>query len=122
MQAEWAQMRACKCHWSEEFLIVQEEMCRVLAFFEWKSGWWSAQANRRGGPKLPTQSGAAVHAQKQAKLPPQTADQHATHRPPTMKKEGTAPTRGEKYKVESTAALTGDNTSDSKDEDDEIVE
>jgi len=32
------------------------------------------------------------------------------------------PIWGEKYKVESTAALTGDNTSDSEDEDDEIVE
>ena len=33
MRAERAQMRACKCWWSEEFLIIQEEMCCVLAFF-----------------------------------------------------------------------------------------
>jgi len=39
-----------------------------------------------------------------------------------MKKEGMVPIWGEKYKVESTAALTGDNTSNSEDEDDEIVE
>ena len=68
MWAEWAQMRARKCRWSEEFLIVQEEMHRVLAFFEWKSGWWLAQANRRGGLELLIQSGVAAYAQKQAKL------------------------------------------------------
>ena len=45
MLAEWAQTRARMCRWEEELLIIQEEMRRVLAFFEWKSLWWLEQAN-----------------------------------------------------------------------------
>ena len=37
MRTEWAQTRARMCQWKEELLIIQEEMRRVLVFFEWKS-------------------------------------------------------------------------------------
>jgi hypothetical protein len=47
MRAEWAQTRARKCRWSEEFLIIQEEMRRVLAYHEWRAEWWLEQAGRR---------------------------------------------------------------------------
>ena len=36
-QAEWVQTRACMCRWEEELLIIQEEMCQVLTYFEWRS-------------------------------------------------------------------------------------
>ena len=122
MRAEWAQMRACKCRWSEEFLIVEEEMRRVLAFFEWKSGWWLAQANRRGNLEVSIQSGVAAYAQKQAKLCLRMADRCATYWLPIMKKEGMVPIWGEKYKVGSNAASVVD-ISDSEDDDDgEMVE
>jgi len=91
-------------------LIVQEEMRHVLAFFEWKSGWWLAQANQRGGLEPSIQSGVAVYAQKQAKLSLRMADWCTTYWLPIMKKEGMVPIWGEKYKVESTAALTGDKS------------
>lgn len=45
MRTEWAQTRAHMCRWKEELLIIQEEMRRVLVFFEWKSVWWLEQAN-----------------------------------------------------------------------------
>jgi hypothetical protein len=35
IHVEWAQMRACKCQWTEELLIIQEEMCRMLSYFDW---------------------------------------------------------------------------------------
>ena len=122
MRAEWAQTRARKCRWSKELLIIQEEMRRVLAFFEWKSGWWLSQVNRRGGLQPSIQSGVAAYAQKQANICLQMADRCATYWLPILKKEGKVPVWGEKYKVESTATLEGDGTSDSEDDDDEIVE
>ena len=103
-------------------MIIQEEMCCVLAFFEWKSGWWLSQANRRGGLQPSIQSGVAAYAQKQANICLQMADRCATYWLPILKKEGKVPVWGEKYKVESTATLEGDGTSDSEDDDDEIVE
>ena len=81
-------MRARKCWWSKEFLIVEEEMRCVLAFFEWKSGWWLAQANQRGNLEVSIQSGVAAYAQKQAELCLQMADRCATYWLPIMKKEG----------------------------------
>ena len=33
MHAEWAQIRARKCQWDEELLIIQEEMHCIIAFF-----------------------------------------------------------------------------------------
>ena len=45
MCSEWAQTRAWMCRWKEELLIIQEEMHRVIAFFEWRSTWWLEQAN-----------------------------------------------------------------------------
>ena len=50
------------------------------------------------------------------------ADRCATYWLPILKKEGKVPVWGEKYKVESTATLEGDGTSDSEDDDNEIVE
>ena len=121
MRAEWVQMKARKCRWSKEFLIVQEEMRRVLAFFEWKSRWWLAQANRRGGLEPSIQSGVVAYAQKQANLCLRMADRCATYWLPIMRKEGVVPIWGKKYKVGLTAALVGDSTSDSED-DDEMVQ
>jgi hypothetical protein len=42
MRSEWAQTRACMCWWSEELLIIQEEMRPVLAFWNGdQHGGWS---------------------------------------------------------------------------------
>ena len=37
MRAEWAQTKARADRWSEEKQLVQEEMRRVLAYFQWKA-------------------------------------------------------------------------------------
>ena len=64
MRAEWAQTRARMCRWEEEVLIIQEEMRRVLAFFEWKSTWWLEQANQRQGLESSIESGVIAYAHK----------------------------------------------------------
>ena len=40
MHVEWAKAQAQAARWSEELLIVQEEMCHVLAF------WWIGEAHK----------------------------------------------------------------------------
>jgi len=68
MWVEWTKARACMMRWEEEFLILQEEMRRVIAWFEWKATWWEEQAARRTdcGPEI--LAGVLAYAYKQADL------------------------------------------------------
>ena len=68
MQVEWTKARARMMRWEEEFLILQEEMHRVIAWFEWKATWWEEQRARRTdcGPKI--LAGVSAYAYKQADL------------------------------------------------------
>ena len=84
MHAEWAQTQAHMCQWKEELLIIQEEMRRVLAFVEWKSGWWLEQANRREVFDHSVQSDLVAYAHKQSSLCLQMAACCATYWLPVM--------------------------------------
>ena len=44
MRVEWGKARARAHRWTEETVLLQEEMRRVVAFFEWKARWWRCQA------------------------------------------------------------------------------
>jgi len=44
MRVEWAKTKARADRWHEEVLLVSEEMCRVLYFFQWKAEWWASQS------------------------------------------------------------------------------
>ena len=66
MRTEWAQTRARMSRWKEELLIIQEEMRRVLAYFEWKSAWWLEQGNRRLNLEPSVRSGVVAYAHKQS--------------------------------------------------------
>ena len=123
MRAEWAQTRARMCRWSEELLIIQEEMRRVLAFFEWRSRWWLEQANRRLGLESSIHSGVVAYAHKQSALCLRMAARCAEYWLPVMKKHGTTPTWGSKYEVVSfmqdgTMSDSDDNNDPELDEDD----
>jgi len=54
--------------WEEEFLILQEEMRRVIAWFEWKATWWEEQAARRTDCSPEILAGVSAYAYKQADL------------------------------------------------------
>jgi hypothetical protein len=47
IRVEWAKARARALRWREEIFLLDEKMCRVLAFGEWKARWWLEQATRR---------------------------------------------------------------------------
>lgn len=118
MRAEWAQTRARMCRWEEELMIIQEEMRRVVAFFEWRSTWWLEQGNRRTDLEPSIQSGVAAYAHKQADICLRMAARCATYWLPIMKKHGIFPSWGEKYTQRSTVSLEIGPASDSENDDD----
>src|SRR4051794_22222389 len=40
LRIEWMKSRARAARWSEEVLLVVEEMCQVMQFLKWKAEWW----------------------------------------------------------------------------------
>jgi hypothetical protein len=44
LRVEWCRSRARAMRWSEELLLVLEEMRRVCAFLIWRADWWIEQA------------------------------------------------------------------------------
>ena len=120
MRTEWAQTRARMCRWKEELLIIQEEMRRVIAFFEWRSAWWLEQANRRQTLEPSIESGVIAYAHKQSTLCLRMAARCATYWLPVMEKHRIIPTWAGKYKKSTPAATEGGSLSGS--EDDEELE
>lgn len=66
VRVEWARTRARAKRWGEETVLLQEEMRRTLAFFEWKTQWWHDQSSRREGLPTVLQHGLACYAHAQA--------------------------------------------------------
>ena len=44
LRIEWCRVRARAMRWSEEVLLLREEMRRVLVFLEWQATWWEKRA------------------------------------------------------------------------------
>ena len=67
---EWAKSRARAKRWTEEVLLLKEEMRRVLCFLEWKAEWWEALKDNWEGTALPpdTIAGMRAYAISQAAL------------------------------------------------------
>jgi hypothetical protein len=70
MRVEWARSRARKDRWCEEYLLLQEEMRRVVAYLVWKAKWWDSKASLQSGGSLDGSvlSGIEAYALKQASL------------------------------------------------------
>ena len=45
MRVEWSKARARMRRWSEEVLIIQEEMQQVIVYQKWKAAWWREQSS-----------------------------------------------------------------------------
>ena len=77
--------------WSEEFDIVQEEMRRVLAWFEWRVSWWENLASIRqdGNPEI--LDGSSAYAFKQANIARHMAAWCAAAWLPELNKNGIQP-------------------------------
>lgn len=68
MHVEWAKARARMRRWDEQLLLVQEEMRRVIAYHEWKAGWWEERAELRDDVDINVSRGIAGYAHKQAAI------------------------------------------------------
>ena len=47
MRVEWTKTRARAERWSEEVILLNEEMQHILRYFEWKAGWWMMRRGLR---------------------------------------------------------------------------
>ena len=62
----WAKLKARKDPWDEEALLVNEEMRRVLCFFEWKAAWWLALGAQHCENSSSCDKGVIMYCNKQA--------------------------------------------------------
>jgi len=97
MKVEWARTHARMMRWDEEYNIVQEEMRRVLAWFEWKALWWEEQADRRAAGQSDVLHGASAYAHKQAHIAHCMALRCAADWLPVLRKLGIEPAWGINY-------------------------
>lgn len=109
MRVEWGKARARAHRWTEETVLLQEEMRRVIAFSEWKMQWWRDQAQRRAALP-PLASGLRAYAEKQAWIFEKRAKCFAAKWLPLLKKYGITPDWAGKYadSVESGDRLSND--------------
>jgi len=91
MRVEWAKSQARVKHWEEEVLIIQEEMRRVIQYFEWKGTWWHEQAGVRTEGEISILHGVRAYAEKQAALCHQLAVSCARCWLPLLKGKGIEP-------------------------------
>jgi len=91
MKVEWAKTRARMMRWKEEYMIVQEEMRRVLAWFEWKALWWEKQTIGRATGQPDVLHGASAYAHKQAHIVRCMALRCAVDWLPALRKLGIEP-------------------------------
>ncbi|TFK80097.1 hypothetical protein K466DRAFT_667830 [Polyporus arcularius HHB13444] len=68
MKIEWARSRARAERWGEEVLLLEEEMRRVIEYFEWKAKWWRENVGRRSEIAGPLRRGLGAYAEKQAAI------------------------------------------------------
>ncbi|CAK5278522.1 unnamed protein product [Mycena citricolor] len=66
IRVEWARARARRDRWSEEVVMLKEEMRRVCAYLGWQSDWWSKRQGQREDWDLYIEAGARAYALKQA--------------------------------------------------------
>ncbi|PPQ76961.1 hypothetical protein CVT24_009371 [Panaeolus cyanescens] len=66
IRAEWVKSRARMKRWKEEWLLLQEEMRRVLAWFEYRASQWEKVANLRTAGDASVLNGVMAYAHKQA--------------------------------------------------------
>lgn len=64
---QWLRARARAMRWTEEVILVQEEMRRYQAFMTWQSVWWKEQGSKRA-TEGPLEEGLKAYAGKQAAL------------------------------------------------------
>lgn len=78
LRVEWSMSQARAKRWVEEVILLEEEMRRVLAYFEWKAHWWYNQTLRQSA-ESGLSSGLMAYAEKQAWIYKERAKRFAAH-------------------------------------------
>ncbi|KAF7984577.1 hypothetical protein HWV62_13799 [Athelia sp. TMB] len=70
LRIEWCKSRARAMRWSEEVLLLREEMRRVIAFLSWHADWWIRQGEGRTDIDLSPEvrQGLQAYAARQAAI------------------------------------------------------
>ncbi|KAF7965863.1 hypothetical protein HWV62_41204 [Athelia sp. TMB] len=68
LRIEWCKSRARAMRWSEEVLLLREEMRRVITFLLWHADWWGLQGEGRTDVDIPPEvrQGLQAYAARQA--------------------------------------------------------
>jgi hypothetical protein len=56
-------------HWKEEVVLIQEEMCCLIAYHEWKAQWWQCQLAHHSDTDNSMIHGVAAYAEKEVVTP-----------------------------------------------------
>ncbi|PBL01496.1 hypothetical protein ARMGADRAFT_1025196 [Armillaria gallica] len=62
LRIEWCKAHARMLQWDEEVKLLNEEMCRVIAFVEWKAHWWLQRVALRADMSMELQEGLKAFA------------------------------------------------------------
>jgi hypothetical protein len=68
MRVKWAKTRARAKRWSEEIILLNEEMQCVLQYLNWKATCWLQQQGHRADASPDIRDGIDAYAAKQADL------------------------------------------------------
>ena len=68
LRIEWCRSHARAMRWSEEVLLLREEMRRVLTFLEWHASWWQTKGSLHTGLQPDVAEGMFAYANKQAHI------------------------------------------------------
>ncbi|TFK79956.1 hypothetical protein K466DRAFT_504721 [Polyporus arcularius HHB13444] len=88
VKVEWARSQARMERWGEEVLLLQEEMRRVIEYFEWKARWWREQVARRTHIASALQRGLGAYAEFQASVFERLASRFAQLWVPYLRERG----------------------------------
>ncbi|KAJ6447425.1 hypothetical protein C8R47DRAFT_1181554 [Mycena vitilis] len=66
IRVEWSRARGRKVRWSEEVMLLREEMRRVLRYLGWQAGWWRERVDARPDVSPVLAAGLRAYALKQA--------------------------------------------------------
>ncbi|KAG2003598.1 hypothetical protein CC2G_004190 [Coprinopsis cinerea AmutBmut pab1-1] len=91
LRVEWAKARARLHRWNEEYLLVQEEMRRVIVYLAWKAQWWEEHATQEPFKSEDLMHGTLAYAHKQASYCRRLSERFAARWIPLLRKYGEAP-------------------------------
>jgi len=121
LRVEWAKSRARALRWSEEVILLCEEMRRVLWFLQWKSQWWLTQAHLGDNAREDVREGLIAYSCKQAAILDQLGKHFASIWYPFLVAHGIAIEWPEEYLKEGSSGVE-EAVEESVAEDDGVLE